>query len=172
MSQTRLQDEYNRAIRNCDLFIMLFWTKVGRYTQEEFDTAFGRFQATHRPFIFTYFKDAPISTGSAKKQDLQSLWAFQEKLDALGHFYTRFETSDGLHLHFSRQLDKLAANGFITFEPERDTADGTYQATQSGSGAVAQGPGATALGKGAVNIGGTHTCTINTGTQVNTGGSA
>lgn len=44
VSQTRLQDEYNQAIRDCDLFLMLFWTKVGRYTQEEFETAFGRFQ--------------------------------------------------------------------------------------------------------------------------------
>jgi O-acetyl-ADP-ribose deacetylase (regulator of RNase III) len=32
MSRTRLQDEYNREIRNCDLFVMLFWTKVGPYT--------------------------------------------------------------------------------------------------------------------------------------------
>ena len=37
MSQTRLQDEYNKAIAECDLFVMLFWTKVGRYTAEEFE---------------------------------------------------------------------------------------------------------------------------------------
>ncbi len=30
VSQTRLQDEYNRAIRDCDLFVMLFCTKVGQ----------------------------------------------------------------------------------------------------------------------------------------------
>ena len=29
MSQTRLQDEYDKAIRECDLFVMLYWTKVG-----------------------------------------------------------------------------------------------------------------------------------------------
>jgi hypothetical protein len=34
MSQTRLQDEYNRAIRDCDLFVMLFSTRVGKYTEE------------------------------------------------------------------------------------------------------------------------------------------
>ena len=33
MSQTRLQDEYNKAIRECELFVMLFWTKVGPYTR-------------------------------------------------------------------------------------------------------------------------------------------
>ena len=51
MAQTRLQDEYNEAIRDCDIFVMLFFTKVGRYTAEEFDTAFGQFKATNRPMI-------------------------------------------------------------------------------------------------------------------------
>jgi hypothetical protein len=27
VSKTRLQDEYNKAIRDCDLFLMLFFTK-------------------------------------------------------------------------------------------------------------------------------------------------
>jgi len=38
LSKTRLQDEYNDEIRQCDLFVMLFWTKVGQYTEEEFET--------------------------------------------------------------------------------------------------------------------------------------
>jgi len=170
VSQTRLQDEYNREIRRCDLFVMLCWTKVGRYTQEEFETAFAQFKAANRPFIFTYFKDAPISTGSADKKDLMSLWAFQEKLDTLGHFYTRYKTSDALQLHFSSQLDKLVANGFIAFAPEQAAV--ASQATLSGSGAIAQGSGATAVGTGGVLVRGTNTATINTGTQVNAGGKA
>jgi hypothetical protein len=96
VSKTRLQDEYNKEIRQCDIFVMLFWTKVGRYTEEEFETAVGQFKATSKPFIFTYFKDAEISTGSLNKKDLMSLWAFQEKLRALGHFYTIYENIDDL----------------------------------------------------------------------------
>lgn len=120
LSQTRLQDEYNKAIRDCDIFVMLFFTKVGKYTAEEFETAFGQFKATNKPFIFTYFKDAPISTGSANKADLMSLWAFQEKLNALGHFYTRYQNIDELKFKFNRQLDKLAASGFIELKPDQD----------------------------------------------------
>lgn len=118
MSRTRLQDEYNKAIRECDLFVMLFATKVGRYTAEEFETAFGQFQATRKPHIFTYFKDTKISTGSAERADLTSLWAFQDKLKELGHFPTRYENVDALKFHFNRQLDKLAAGGFIEFRPD------------------------------------------------------
>lgn len=125
LSQTRLQDEYNKAIRACDLFVMLFCTKVGQYTEEEFETAFGQFKATHKPFIFTYFKDAEISTGSANKRDLMSLWAFQEKLDKLGHFYTVYKNIDELKFKFNQQLEKLAANGFIELKPNQDKTAAT-----------------------------------------------
>ena len=62
MSQSRLQDEYNKVIKECDIFIMLFWNKVGKYTEEEFNVAFHHFQETKKPFIYTYFKFAPSST--------------------------------------------------------------------------------------------------------------
>jgi hypothetical protein len=122
MSQTRLQDEYDKAIRECDLFVTLFWTKVGQYTEEEFETAFGQFKSTNKPFIFTYFKDAEISVDSANKKDLMSLWAFQEKLGSLGHFYAVYKNVDELKFKFNQQLDKLALNGFIEFAPEKGQA--------------------------------------------------
>ena len=178
VAKTRLQDEYNQAIRESDVFVMLFFTKVGKYTAEEFETAFGQFQATRKPFIFTYFKDAPISTGSANQKDLMSLWAFQEKLNALGHFQTVYKNTEGLLLHFNQQLDKLVASGFIEFKP--DKGDGaavggnTYYANLTGSGAIVQGRGAMAAGAGGVVVGGQNTGSINTGTQTNidTGGGA
>ena len=115
LSQTRKQDEYNQAIQNCDIFVMLFYTKVGKYTAEEFETAFKRFKATGRPLIFTYFKDAGNRASGSNKQDMESLRAFQEKLDSLGHFYTRYKNSEGLREHFGSQLNKLAEKGFIAF---------------------------------------------------------
>jgi hypothetical protein len=113
MSKTRLQDEYNKAIQECDVFVMLFCTKVGKYTEEEFETAFGQFKATNKPLIYTYFKDAEITTASANKDDLKTLWVFQEKLQALGHFQTFYKNIDALKFLFNQQLDKLAEKGFI-----------------------------------------------------------
>ena len=175
VSKTRLQDEYNQAIRECDIFVMLFWTKVGPYTEEEFETAFGQFQATSKPFIFTYFKDAPISPSSTNRKDLMSLLAFQDKLDALGHFYTTYQNIDTLKLHFNQQLDKLAASGFIEFEPNKgETVASGTTANLTGNGAIAQGPGAMAVGAGGVVVRKNVVGNINTGTQANidTGGGA
>ena len=62
---------------------MLFASKVGIYSEEEFETAFGQFKSTNKPFIFTYFKDSKINTGGANKKNLMSLSAFQETLREL-----------------------------------------------------------------------------------------
>jgi hypothetical protein len=158
MSQTRLQDEYDKAIRESDLFVMLFWTKVGQYTEEEFETAFGQFKTTNKPFIFTYFKDAEISVARANKNDLMSLWAFQEKLGALGHFYTVYKNVDELKFKFNQQLDKLASNGFVELDPEKGqtASSSTVQIKTTMTGGTAGVVGAQNVSIGSLSVGGSN----------------
>ncbi|MEM8556979.1 MAG: COR domain-containing protein [Bacteroidota bacterium] len=111
MSATRLQDEYNKHVRAADLFVSLFMTKTGTYTEEEFDAAHDTFQSTGAPLIYTYFKDAPTTMGTIDLEDLQSLRAFQAKLSKLGHFWTKYDSTAGLMLHFEGQLQRLEAEG-------------------------------------------------------------
>jgi tetratricopeptide (TPR) repeat protein len=113
ISPTRLQDEYDQAVRQCDIFVLLFCTKVGKYTEEEFDIAYNQFKNTNKPLIYTYLKDAAINTGNIDKNGLKSLLAFQEKLENLGHFYTVYKNTDELILKFNQQLEKLDADGFF-----------------------------------------------------------
>src|SRR5688500_128688 len=80
MSPTRLQDEYNKVIKDCDLFLMFFFTKVSKYTEEEFETAFHQFIEKKRPRVYTYFKSKKIEFDSLDPEDTKSLWAFREKL--------------------------------------------------------------------------------------------
>lgn len=109
MSQTRLQDEYNKALQKSDIFIMLFYTKVGKYTHEEFDTAYHAFKTNGKPLVYTYFKDAP---GEFTAQD--SLQKFKDYLSSLGHFFTVYNSRDKLQLHFMEQLEKLKSTGFLS----------------------------------------------------------
>jgi hypothetical protein len=158
VSQTRLQDEYNKAIRECDLFVMLFWTKVGQYTEEEFETAFGQFKSTNKPFIFTYFKDTEISISTVNRRDLNSLLDFQDKLKALGHFYTVYKNIDELKFKFNQQLDKLASNGFIEFAPEKGQAIGApnVQINTTVTGGTVGVAGAQNVSIGSLSVGGSN----------------
>ena len=107
MSQTRLQDEYNQAIRECDVFVSLFFTKTGKYTEEEFTTAHEHFKSTGRPFIYTYFKNASITTGAARENDLTSLWRFKDRLGELGHFPAEYGNIDQLQAKFGEQIEEM-----------------------------------------------------------------
>jgi formylglycine-generating enzyme required for sulfatase activity len=107
MSQTRLQDEYNKAVQECDIFVMLFATKVGQFTREEFETAFGQFQKSNRPWIYTYFKKVNVDLDEIPTEDFMNLRDFQDRLKNLGHFLTKYENIDGLTNHFYEQLEKL-----------------------------------------------------------------
>ena len=106
ISDTRLQDEYNKALRGCDIALCLFFTKVGKYTAEEFNTAYEIFKDTGKPKIWTYFKDAPVNTGSIT-EEINTLISFKKKINELGHFHSVYTNIDNLINQFRNQLDRF-----------------------------------------------------------------
>lgn len=109
MSATGSQSEYNKKIKAADLFVLLAYTKVGMYTAQEFEEAFGQFQSKQKPFIFTYFKTVE---GVATDPSLE---AFHQKLKELKHFYSPFKDADDLWNQFNKELDRLELEGFTEF---------------------------------------------------------
>jgi len=106
ISQTRLQDEYNNAVKNSDIFVSLFFTKAGKFTQEEFEKAFGQFQKTGKPLVYTYFKDGDINMESIT-DEVQSFLDFRKRVFELGHYRTIYKNIEDLKLQFRNQLDKI-----------------------------------------------------------------
>jgi hypothetical protein len=115
MSLTRSQDEYNKLIEKGDVFVLLAHTKVGKYTEEEFETAFGTFQKTKKPFIFTNFKN-PTTTPD------KGLTKFKEKLNDLGHFYCTYNDFNDLWKQFNKELDRLLKVDFSENDIEKSEA--------------------------------------------------
>lgn len=100
MSQTRSQDEYNKQIDAADMFVLLAWNKVGKYTEEEFDVACDVFRDKKKLKIFTWFKEPPHAAEP-------SLEEFKKKLDGLGHFFSRYQDAADLWVQFNKELDRL-----------------------------------------------------------------
>lgn len=115
MSNTSKQDDYNRAIKECDIFVLLFFTKVGKYTEKEFESAYMQFKTYGKPLIFTYFKEADINTREIDERVLTML-NFKKRLSMLEHFYSVYENKEGLQLHFSNQLAILDQKKFFAGE--------------------------------------------------------
>ncbi len=107
----RSQTDYNEVIKQADIVVLLAYTKVGIYTAEEFEAAHGQFQKTQKPFIFTFFKDANINTGSIT-DEIMSLLNFKKKLGDLGHFYANYSDFNHLWNQFNKELERLADKEF------------------------------------------------------------
>ncbi|AOS84762.1 hypothetical protein BIU88_11840 [Chlorobaculum limnaeum] len=100
MTQTRSQDEYNKQIKAADLFALLAWNKVGKYTEEEFDVAYRLFKSKKKPAIFTWFKEPPQAAEPSLDQ-------FKKKLAGMGHFPAFYKEADDLWNQFNKELDRL-----------------------------------------------------------------
>ncbi len=134
MSLTGSQSEYNKFVKGADLFVFMAYSKVGMYTGEEFEQAFGQFTSTQKPFIFTYFKTPPDHAED-------SLAHFRDKLKDLKHFYANFNDSNDLWNQFNKELDRLEMAEFKEFKHRGDgmgatvTGDGNM-VIQGNSGSV------------------------------------
>ena len=106
MSKEGLQKEYNKAVEDCDIFVMLFFTKVGRYTLEEFETAFTDMKTGAGPHLYTYFRNDFVLTGDLDDH-VKSLLDFKARLRELKHYPTYYRNTEDLQWQFSRQLELL-----------------------------------------------------------------
>jgi len=108
MSQTRLQDEYNKVAMNSDIFLSMFSTKVGMFTEEEFENVHSNFIKNGNPkYIYTFFKNEKKGMNDIIPKDFESLTNFQGKLKSLGHYKTDFEDANDLIKQIKLQLDKI-----------------------------------------------------------------
>lgn len=105
MSVAGSQAEYNKFVEAADVFVLLAYSKVGMYTAEEFEKAFGQFKSTQKPFIFTYFKTDPALPDASVDE-------FKQKLHDLKHFYSPFTDHNDLWNQFNKELERLEADGF------------------------------------------------------------
>ena len=109
MSKDGLQKEYNKAVASCDIFVMMFFTKVGRYTLEEFEQATAQLADGSGPRVYTYFRNDFILTGDID-DSIKSLLDFKARLRELNHYLTAYRNTEDLQWQFSRQLEMLYGN--------------------------------------------------------------
>ena len=98
MGPQHKQEDYNDKLRECDICLVLYWTKFGMYTKTELDTAYGELCAGRNPHkIYIYFKDGSDITEELKE--------FRDEFpEKYGHFYCTFANTDTLKADFLLQF--------------------------------------------------------------------
>ena len=98
MGPKHKQEEYNEKLRECEMCMVLYWTKFGMYTKTELDTAYKELCEGRNPHkLYIYFKE-----GDSISPELQS---FREDFPRnYGHFYCSFQNIDTLKADFLLQF--------------------------------------------------------------------
>lgn len=107
MNEERKQTEYNNALKECELCLVMYWTRFGEYTEEELTTAWECLKAGNNPKkLYVYFKE-PCN-------ESQELRDFKDSfVTRYGHFYCKFENVDTLRLNFLLQFEQYQ-NAFLS----------------------------------------------------------
>lgn len=111
------QEEYNDKLRECDMCLVLYWTKFGMYTEMELETAVQQMNAGKNPHkIYVYFKNSDSITPELKE--------FRDSFPTkYGHFYSSFANSDTLKAHFLSQFMEYQSN-FLLKQKIAEVKDG------------------------------------------------
>ena len=108
MDRVHKQKQYNELVERSEIFVSLFATKAGKYTQEEFEIAWSSFLkrgiTTH---IFTYFKDVSLTMDEIDDRDYQSLKQFKNFLQSAGHWKSNYKTAKELTGELEKELHKI-----------------------------------------------------------------
>lgn len=99
MGPKRKQDEYNQELKDCEICMILYWTKFGIYTKEELDVAYNSLKVGNNPRkLYVYFKNTAQKITDELKE-------FRDSFpNVYGHFYCYFSNIDMLKTHFLLQF--------------------------------------------------------------------
>ncbi|MFT7387662.1 MAG: hypothetical protein ACI8VC_000903 [Candidatus Endobugula sp.] len=111
------QDVINKQLNDAyDVFIALFWSKVGSPTEiaesgtiEEFDRAYQKYQKDPKSVdIMVYFKDQAIPPSKMDFEQLQKLQSLKEKLGDKGGLYWPFDNTEDFETLIRGHLSRVA----------------------------------------------------------------
>ena len=106
----RMQDAFDKELRGSDMVFFLFYTRLGEFTQEEFEIARAQMQQSgeQKPKIYTYFK--ALSDGETMEDSLQRFVQTLEQ--AIGHYHESFTSIDTVKLRILLNL-RVQELGFV-----------------------------------------------------------
>jgi len=123
------QDVINKQIDdNYDLFIGIFWTRMGTPTikavsgtVEEYQRAYRRYKDGENIQIAFYFKNAPAPMKLIVPDQISELQNFQVQLQSDGAYYKMFNDEDILSVEVNRLLDQMAVH-FATTDDKSESS--------------------------------------------------
>lgn len=113
------QGDYNDRLKEAEIVIVFFWTKMGKWTLKEFELAYQLYNnsETDRPLVYVYEKLTSSDDWKPTKEDIESKAKFKKRLltEEKEQFHCTFNDFKALEHHFLKTLHGLFANNVLTY---------------------------------------------------------
>lgn len=113
------QGDYNDRLKEAEIVIVFFWTKMGKWTLKEFELAYQLYNnsGTDRPLVYVYEKLTSPDDWKPTKEDIESKAKFKKRLltEEKEQFHCTFNDFKALENHFLKTLHGLFANNVLTY---------------------------------------------------------
>jgi len=105
LTKDRIQDSFNQEMYSCDIFIFLFYKKIGEYTREEFNVAYQIIKQSYskQKYLFVFFKSADIPIDEVN-YDILERKKFIKEIEQLEQLYDNFTSISDLKIKIRHQL--------------------------------------------------------------------
>lgn len=105
--KARAQERYSEEISKCDIVIVLFYKRVGKYTKEEFDIAYNLFKSGRNPrHLYVYFKRWMVPSDKID-DDILDVSKIRNEISTKEQIFINFETKSELQYSVTQQIDLL-----------------------------------------------------------------
>ena len=103
----RIQDYFNQKMLECEIFICMFFKKVGTFTREEFDLAYESFKDGQNPqHFYAYFKSGPVNLDEID-QEIVNILELKKEIAEAEQIFGKFKSTEDLILQLRNQLDLI-----------------------------------------------------------------
>jgi hypothetical protein len=105
----RIQNYFNEKMLECDVVVVLIGSKMGNFTLEEFNLAWGQLKQGYKPnYLFVYVKEIPVSIKNISAfKDYSNILDLLEYIENKGQLYEIVQDSVDLIYKFKNQLSLI-----------------------------------------------------------------
>lgn len=104
----RVQDYFNEVIKTCEIVIVLFFDRVGKFTLEEFDVAYKNLREEKKPnYLYVFFKKDKIEIDQICHEELSKINNLKDEIQKYEQIYCTYGTTDNLINQIRHQLDLI-----------------------------------------------------------------
>ncbi|MCB9090446.1 MAG: leucine-rich repeat domain-containing protein [Calditrichae bacterium] len=103
--EDRIQNRFNDKLRECDIFISMFWKRVGKFTKEEFEAAHWSLMNHKNPkYLYVFFKDTRVRIDDID-DDIMNIKKFKKNILEWEQIYKPFKNVIELRSQIKQQLE-------------------------------------------------------------------